>query len=90
MKKAILIIDMPESCNTCPIFQQGKGYDRYDLCPVHKSKTIIGGDSRYGGCPLKEIPQMKARSSDWVWSVQDLWNDGWNTCLKEIVGEEKL
>lgn len=58
MNKAILIIDMPESCDKCPLFHgfytdMTCGANNYGIdYPYPK-------DFRQDWCPLKEVPDRK-------------------------------
>ena len=70
MSKAILVMDMPSSCDECEIngiFCGDVGDN--DMC-------------RAGGCPLKEVPQKKAHT---LYSI-GAWNSGYNTCIDDILG----
>ena len=59
MSKAVLVIDMPSSCRTCPFYYET--YDENDFlvskCEVLGDKTIDGFTKKYDGCPLKEMPE---------------------------------
>ena len=72
MGKAILVIDMPSSCNECKIngiFCGDVGDN--DIC-------------RAGGCPLKEVPQKQTiHCTDTT--HHRFAKDGWNACISEIL-----
>ena len=58
MSKAILVLDMPESCLACPV---GQNYscilETCIYCPVAKKNTIdLETESRPEWCPLQKIP----------------------------------
>ena len=82
--KAILIIDIPNSCYDCPCYYEDK-----DKCEVRNQRAIadIGIPS---WCPLRPLPSNKEMKGDWE-NVVDVWVDGakygYNKCLKEITGE---
>lgn len=77
--KALLVIDMPNSCEKCPLNSHTE-YD-FDVCWVTQGK---------GGCPLKPLPVHKEIKGKWE-DEFDVWVDGmncgYNKCLDEIVGE---
>lgn len=66
MSKAILVIDMPESCDKCPLF-----FGRYtDMgCRSLNNRTIdypYPKDFRQDWCPLQEIEE---RPYDHIWDM---------------------
>ena len=86
MSKAILIIDMPESCSECPFYSGVMG--GRCLVDMHKynSREIdsLVDIERREWCPLKEIPDKKSEFSaqnDYIlFSAK-----GWNNCINEIL-----
>ena len=84
MSKAILVIDMPDSCDKCPLFHgfytdMTCGANHYGInYPYPK-------DFRQDWCPLKPAPEEQL-----VWYDDDSqdWDKGYNACLREILGEE--
>ena len=86
MNKAILVIDMPESCSKCPLFG-----DHYaDMCCKGLNNRGIDypypEDFRQDWCPLKPEPlNRNMRISE---PVQDAWFRGYEQCLRSILGEE--
>ena len=86
MSKAVLIIDMPNSCTECPLFE---GY--FDMHCSGRNNKCIGfpypKDFGQDWCPLKEIPNK--RDENYVENVGHRevgFIDGWNSCIDEIVG----
>ena len=75
MSKAILVMDMPSSCDECNIngiFCGDVGDN--DIC-------------RAGGCPLKELPQKKERENvqaDYDGGYSHGITHGYNACIDEI------
>ena len=55
MNKAILIIDMPESCYKCPCFQFGM--DNY--CAVIKETIYNYENEKPTNCPLEPLPKKR-------------------------------
>ena len=102
--KAILVIDMPEKCEDCPLTEWAGSYCR-----------LIGmfvNDERPSWCPLKPMPQKKEVEVNEIedimhteYSVEDIYTNkyvatillatdklislGWNACIDEILGETK-
>lgn len=74
MSKAILVIDMPNSCNECDI-----------MCPQYYAaieyKEINEG-MKPSDCPLREVPEKKIHT---LYSI-GAWNSGYNACIDEILG----
>ena len=83
--KAILVIEMPSSCDTCDFVDE-----RYCYCNV----PWFGKDvsdyvaCRHEDCPLKELPQKKDVKN--AKTMKDLgWIDGYNACIDEILGDKE-
>lgn len=94
MSKAILILDMPESCDVCPLFL---GHYSDMTCRA-KHKTIdypYPKDFRQSWCPLYEVPQKQnetyplTRLNNGVVETYGVGKDsvvvGWNKCIDEIL-----
>ena len=81
--KAILVIDMPNSCYECPLYN-----DEYDSCGYYGTKAIKDR------CPLKPLPKKRElKSMEYLEHFrlghvgtyeQKAYSIGWNDCLKEI------
>ena len=89
--KAVLIVDMPESCDKCRFHYNT--YDENDCyvdkCELLNDMTIDGYVERYDGCPLKELPEKyeidKSKCSDPFYEFE--FEYGYNQCIDEIIGE---
>ena len=86
--KAILVIDMPEKCIYCPV---------YDNDGIYPCKAIdIEETEDYNEltipswCPLKPMPEKKEIKEVPIY-LNDLldFDRGWNACIDEILGEEE-
>lgn len=79
MNKAILVIDMPESCDKCPLFH---GFYTDMTCGANNYgiNYPYPKDFRQDWCPLKPVP-------DKVEVFMDDWADGYNACLEDILDE---
>ena len=72
MSKAVLVIDMPESCDSCPLF---KG---------HYSDMCCGGNNRtIDWCPLQPAPEKKA-SMMYLDDESYYFRRGWNACVENL------
>lgn len=89
MNKAIVVIDMPNSCDECPLF--GSFYS--DLCCKALNKRGINypypKDFRQDWCPLKPLPEKYAifsKCSDPFYQYE--FEHGYNQCIEEILGDQ--
>lgn len=85
MNKAILVIDMPESCRECLFF--GSRYSDMS-CRAMNNRTInypYPKDFRQDWCPLKPPPEEDNRDHILEWSRG--YQGGWNDCINAITGE---
>lgn len=86
MKKAVLVIDMPESCCNCPM-------NFWNNCGVLDAKKKFSGriekpsTERLKDCPLKLLPEKyetdKNKCSDPFYQFE--FEYGYNQCIDEIV-----
>lgn len=75
--KSILVIDTPNNCEECNIIY---------LQRCGESICDSGDWSRRPSwCPLRPMPQKRINKDCLV--VHEIWNEGWNACLDEIVGD---
>lgn len=85
MNKAILVIDMPESCEKCPLFHgfytdMTCGANNYGIdYPYPK-------DFRQDWCPLKPLPNKK---TGFQYADGYDYCDGWNECIDKILSDQK-
>ena len=79
--KAILIIDMPESCGTCPL----RSYSNLALQCTPLRKTKETDDV----CPLKPMPKkFEAPEIYELWNTDSEYFNGWNACVDELDDDE--
>ena len=90
MSKAVLVMDMPSSCDECPLF--GSNYS--DMTCKANGRSInypYPKDERQDYCPLRNLPEKKVLSGD-VADIQkmgkELINKGYNACIDELLKEE--
>ena len=90
MSKSVLVIDAPENCLDCIFCQEYRTKSKkYAYCYVTNGdsendmkliKYVYGyRQGKPDWCPLRELPE-----EDHEW--EDGYADGWNDCLKEIMG----
>lgn len=83
MPKAVLVMDMPESCAKCDFCQN---LDERWLCCNRKDKTALAF-VRPDWCPLVELPEkMKTGTGGYG---ENMFRSGFNACLDEILRERK-
>ena len=84
MGKAILVMDMPQSCGKCPLFH---GFYTDMTCGAN-NYTInypYPKDFKPDWCPLKPLPEKEYADTGIV--EVDEFAAGWNACLDEILGD---
>ena len=96
MAKAMLIMDMPKSCDVCDFVDE-----RYQYCSVPWFGKDVSDyvECRHEHCPLRECPQKKeVKNLNEVLEIkknggdlakatfESLTNYGYNACIDEILG----
>lgn len=90
MKKAVLLMDVPETCldcNLCVLDTDGSiscYYNKREIC-----SNVEENNSHPEWCPLRELPEEDHENhypDEW----EDGYADGWNDCLREIAGQPKI
>lgn len=98
MAKAVLVMDMPESCDICD-FVDDEQPPRYGEKTLYCGIPGMGEDvtdyiaCRPEFCPLRELPEKKEEfelreckgSVKGTWKVPLIENKGFNACLDEIL-----
>lgn len=85
MISAVLVIKyMPDMCLNCPLSDysnQGR--------PFCKAKNLHLDSFMYkpDWCPLRELPEKQVRDYPEYDRYITGWDDGWDACLDEILGE---
>ena len=79
MSKAILVIDMPDSCWNCSLIIEKENGCK--VCPVTNC-TLMSRDGKFPWCPLKPAPEEQD-----IWHDDDDWVMGYNNCVHEIMGD---
>lgn len=81
MSKAVLVMDMPESCDKCTLCCMTP-YGEYMCCKMRKN---VPDGEKPDWCPLRELQEKKG-GDKWQDEISDSYNAGWNACLEEIEG----
>ena len=91
MKKAVLLMDVPEKCldcNLCVLDMDGSiscYYNKREICI-----NVGENNSRPEWCPLRPLPDRKEITETYKWEDRlPSFKCGWNWCLDEITGRNK-
>ena len=87
MSKAVLVMDMPESCDVCDMIEMvnGKLYCGVKGCGQCSEDYVI---CRPDWCPLKPLPEKQiVHCTDTT--HHRFAKDGFNACLDEILKERE-
>ncbi len=94
MGKAILVMDMPECCEECPLMRCEVDCIPEEYCKANNNEEIINVEKKTDWCPLKELPERKEEvryCGNGIFGINDMsksrFNEGWNDCLDEILKE---
>ena len=84
MAKAVLVMDMPESCADCPcsFFERDNPILNL-ICGVTQEDAYNVGKPDW--CPLRELPEKKERRIGE--HGERMFRAGFNACLNEIAGK---
>jgi hypothetical protein len=81
MSKAILVIDMPESCKNCMCYVLGA---KANFCERTRF-AIFDNTTKPSWCPLKPAPELQ---DVWFEDSGSDWERGYNNCVREIMGKD--
>lgn len=91
MKKAVLLMDVPETCldcNLCVLDTDGSiscYYNKREIC-----SNVGENNSRPNWCPLRPLPDRKEITETYKWEDRlPSFKCGLNWCLDEITGRNK-
>lgn len=85
MVKAVLVMDMPDTCENCTCkYPSYKDDALYDCAITGKTIPINGGhyEDRPDWCPLRELPE---KANHPAYCDNGRFDKGWNACLDEIL-----
>ena len=86
MRKSVLVMKTPEKCldcNLCALDMDGSlscYYYKKEIC-----SNVGENNSRPEWCPLREFPE-EDHENHYPDELEDGYTDGWNDCLREIMG----
>lgn len=85
MPKAVLVMDMPESCFGCN-FLYCNADAGIDSCQAMEVSRIVDSETyeRPDWCPLRELPEKKERRVGE--HGERMFRAGFNACLNKIAG----
>lgn len=93
MSKAVIVMDMPKSCNKCKFFNS-----QYQYCDL-KGLPLKRKDGKYGRtkisreradwCPLRELPEKKPKQVPVAYSYFGAYNNGWIPCSERLPETDK-
>ena len=93
MPKAVLVMDMPESCSKCKFMYEFQGIKKCQLMNVlnngaSRLSQNTFTEKRHEKCPLRELPEKIPELKSGYESInRTLHREGWNDCLDRILGE---
>nr|DAJ55955.1 MAG TPA: hypothetical protein [Caudoviricetes sp.] len=90
MPKAVLVMDMPESCSRCKFMYEFQGIKKCQLMNVlnngaSKLSQSTFTQKRHDLCPLRELPEKMPDLEHGYENVEkSIIRTGWNACLDAI------
>ena len=95
MAKAVLVMDMPESCSKCKFLYEFQGVKKCQLMNVLNNGASRMSQNtftvkRHGKCPLCELPEKMevCGKCPQPGKPASSYRFGWNACLKAILGDK--
>lgn len=83
MAKAVLVMDMPESCFGCNFMYCDEESDTETCQAMETARDIDLIEDRPDWCPLRELPEKKERRIGE--HGERMFRAGFNACLNEIM-----
>ena len=90
MPKAVLVMDMPESCSRCKFMYEFQGIKKCQLMNVlnngaSKLSQSTFTQKRHDLCPLRELPEKMPDLEHGYENVEkSIIRTGWNACLDAL------
>ena len=89
MSKAILVIDMPQSCDVCDFVDDSEAGKMWCGLPTFGYEVTDCIACRPEDCPLKDLPQKQTiHCTDPTF--QRFAKTGWNSCINEILRDSEV
>lgn len=83
MPKAVLVIDMPDTCANCKFLDDNYDYPECIVTGETRGYKFNTRDKKMDKCPLRSLPG-KEHNSDCFDEYGDGYADGWNDLLNQI------
>ena len=85
MSKAILVMDMPDSCMGCN-FLYCDAENNSESCQAREKSRIVDleKEDKPDWCPLREMPEE--REENHIGTYEYNFNEGWNACIDAMIG----
>ena len=95
MAKAVLVMDMPESCSMCKFLYEFQGIKKCQLMYMSLSgifcraaeESLQAKAERPDWCPLRELPK---KANHPAYCDNGRFDKGWNACLDEILKDDGM
>lgn len=92
MAKAVLVMDMPESCSMCKFLYEFQGIKKCQLMNVlnngaSRLSQNTFTEKRHEKCPLRELPE---KANHPAYCDNGRFDKGWNACLDEILKDDGM
>ncbi len=82
MSKAVLVMDMPDSCLICPFCNE----DVACLAMDNSSIDVDVVQEKPDWCPIRQMPEKKQEEVPVAYTHFGAYNDGCNACIDAIIG----
>ena len=88
MSKAILVMDMPDSCMGCNLLYCD-AENNSESCQAREKSRIVDleNEDKPDWCPLREMPEE--REENHIGTYEYNFNEGWNACIDAIGGGDE-
>lgn len=80
MKKAVLVIDMPNCCDECFALDDNGDYPFCLITQEQRGYTFRTREQKMDKCPFKPLPE-KLEGNDSIYYQWGDYEDGWNHCI---------
>lgn len=98
MAKAVLVMDMPESCSMCKFLYEFQGIKKCQLMNVlnngaSRLSQNTFTEKRHEKCPLRELPEREEELPVEKYEFGGLgkaFTSGWNACLDNILKDDGM
>lgn len=90
MPKAVLVIDIPESCPDCRFFESVWS-ECYAISEQY-NRGVMTEEAKPDWCPLRELPEKMKVCGKYPQpdGITPSYKVGWNACLDEILKDDGM